>query len=497
MTVSPVRRTRREAPSLWRRLLWIALFLVVLLGVAAVAAVAVALDRVGRTPREWAPYLEHRSFHHNAVISDGAELVAEWLRYADGLPHGGLDPSAWAGALVGRASVAREPASVSQHLLVGSAGRLREAVSGAHAGDVIELLPGTYRMDDPPLYFDAHGSAAAPIVVRASRLGDVTIEANTQEAFKVRAPYWTFENLQMRGVCGDDSYCEHAFHVVGAAEHIVIRNNRLTDFNAQIKINAEDGRNPDAGLIEFNTFSDTRPRKTENPVTPIDLDTASGWHVAGNLITDFIKGAGNGTSYGAFAKAAGDHTVFERNVVLCEQRLNGYVGARIGLSFGGGGSPGSIRRDGGTSGHEQTASVMRDNLIAFCSDDGIYLNRAAESVIDHNTLIDTAGVDVRFPESSAEIVDNIVDGAIRERDGGSLQAAGNIGSPLLGLFVGWHPARGLFNDPARLDLTWRSAPAAQPARPGGTDLCGVARGALTPPGAFADFVPCLHGAASQ
>jgi hypothetical protein len=494
-TLPDVRHQQAAAPG---RLLWIGLLAVALLGMAMVCGVAAALDRFGRTPREWAPYLERRALHHNPVIIGSVDLVSGWLRDADILPHvaAAID---WAGAAADRAPVAEQPVAPGRRWLVGSLARLREAVGRAQPGDVIELLPGTYRLDYPALHMLANGTARAPIALRAARLGDVVIESNTLEAFKVHGAYWIFENLAMRGVCDDDAGCEHALHVVGGAAHVVIRNNRLSDFNAQIKVNGEDGRTPDDGLVEDNTLDDSRPRHTENPVTPVDLDAASRWRVTGNLIADFIKTDGNRVSYGAFAKAAGDHTLFNRNVVLCEYRLRGYPGARVGLSFGGGGSDPGIRRDGDISGREQAASTMRDNLVAFCSDVGIYLNQAAATVLDHNTLIDTAGIDARFADTSAEVTDNIVDGAIRARDGGTLRAAGNLASPLLGLFLGWHPARALFSDPGRLDLLWRSAPAPRAvtpvsATPGDTDLCGIPRGAAVRPGAFDDFAGCLRGA---
>jgi hypothetical protein len=58
-------------------------------------------------------------------------------------------------------------------------------------------------------------------------------------------------------------------------------------------------------------------------VTPIDLVAASGWKIAGNVIADFIKGQGDRTSFGAFAKGGAADTVFERNVVVCELALRG------------------------------------------------------------------------------------------------------------------------------------------------------------------------------
>ena len=82
-----------------------------------------------------------------------------------------------------------------------------------------------------------------------------------------------------------------------------------------------------------------------------------------------MKSGGDNISYGAFAKGAGDHYVFERNVVLCEYKHRGQAGERIGLSFGGGGTGPEFLRDARASGSEQISSIMRDNLIAFCSDE--------------------------------------------------------------------------------------------------------------------------------
>jgi hypothetical protein len=37
----------------------------------------------------------------------------------------------------------------------------------------------------------------------------------------------------------------------------------------------------------------------------------------------------------------------------------------------------------------------------------------------------------------------------------------------------------------------------RPTTPGGTDLCGIARGTEARPGAFDDFTPCLRGDTRQ
>lgn len=460
-------------------------------GVLAGATVTwLVIAQVGRAPRIWAPYIERRASGHDPLIVGTAGLVARWLLAVDRLKSpNDLPWPSWVGANPRRLAELN-PAHLQA---VSTTQELFAAVARAKPGDVIELMPGRYRLDGSGLHITRPGTAAQPITMQALRLGDAVIESNVVEAIKVFAPYWHFVNLEMHGVCHDDSGCEHAFHVVGNAHDTVLRNLRLLDFNAQLKVNREGGKFPDDGVLVDSTLIDTHPRDTTNPVTPVNIDDASHWYVAGNLIADFVKGGGQ-TSYGGYGKGDAYGTVFRRNVVLCAYHLHGLPGPRVGLSFGGGGTGAKLRRDYGRTPFEHHDGKIEDNLIAFCSDVGIYLNRAAHTRIAHNTLIDTGGIDVRYPESSAEILDNIVDGAIHARQGAVITAMrGNLNPPLLGLFLGWHPQRGLFVDPARLNLRWRAAPpAGEPARAGRRDLCGTVRGKLAPPGAFADFSRCLR-----
>jgi hypothetical protein len=353
------------------------------------------------------------------------------------------------------------------------------------------LLPGRYRMGAT---FDASrpGSAGALITVRARQPGSVVLEQEAVEGFRISAPYWQFENLVLRGACGDDSSCEHAFHVIGAAHHVAIVNNLVVDFNAHLKINGQGGQFPDHGLIASNTLTNTRVRMTANPVTPIDLVAASDWRIERNLISDFVKADGNGISYGAFAKGGGARNVFERNLVWCERRLTGLPGQRVGLSLGGGATGKDYCRDRACV-VEQQDSTMRSNLIAGCSDVGIYLNNAAQSKLVHNSVIDTAGVDVRVAGSSADLEGNLVDGAIRSRNGGIVRGRDNLSAASFNAYLGYHPVRSLYAPSA---FGWSGEPERRQASPGlPLDLCGQARGAAPAYGAFEDFAPCAAVAA--
>jgi hypothetical protein len=279
--------------------------------------------------------------------------------------------------------------------------------------------------------------------------------------------------------------------VVGAAQHVQIRHNEIRDFNAHLKINGSDGAFPDHGRVFGNRLINTRPRRTDNPVTPFDLVAASDWRVEANLIADFVKDGGDFTSYGAFAKGGGAGNQFVRNVVLCEHRLRGAGGRRVGLSFGGGGSSTAACRDRRCV-VEHERGLMRDNLIASCSDDGIYVNRSAQSEIVHNTLVDTAGIDIRFAESTARVEGNLVDGPLRVRDGAILRDSDNRDTPLLASYLGLSGVRGYFANALDLDLRWAGEAPRRSIAEARPDLCGALRPAAPAYGAFENLDRCAR-----
>lgn len=311
--------------------------------------------------------------------------------------------------------------SISKDHYVRDIEALSRAIDTAVPGDRIVLAPGEYHIRNN-IEIRHGGAVDQPITLAAEQLGQVRLLVSSTQGFLVRAPYWVFDNLEIQGVCASDGACEHAYHIVGAGRGTVIRNNRLFDFNSMIKINGEmqSGRRqfPDNGLIESSSLYNRSVRDTDNPVTPIDIVAANGWVIRNSLVADFAKGRGDRTSYAAFAKGDASGTLFERNVVICQ--LNVYDGrdVRVGLSFGGGGTDRSACRDRRCS-YEHSRGVIRNNVIMHCpSDVGIYLNKAHSTEIYNNTLYHTLGIDVRFPESTAVIFNNILSGRIDDRNGG-------------------------------------------------------------------------------
>lgn len=449
-----------------------------------------------RTPGELLRYIERRASGHPKVEWFSTPLI-HWARDRVERPVYGLYPPArWRGGRAG--PVARdaplpsspataEAASANGNIkVVGSIPELIKAIGSAGPGDVIEILPGRYRASGPPISTRAGGLPSAPITVRARNLGEVILEFNMLEGFSVTHPFWVFENLEIVGVCRHHSSCEHAFHIVGAAHSVRIQNNRLRDFNAQIKVNGLNNRYPDSGVIESNAIFNTKPRITENPVTPVDIVAANGWRVSDNLIADFVKAGGNGLSYGVFIKGGGSGGRIERNVIICALTLQKQRGLRVGLSFGGGGSGAAYCRNRRCD-FEHEEGLAANNIVAHCNDFGIDVHRSKGIVIAHNTLINTAGIDIRDFPASAAISNNVIEGRIRGRRGGWFAEANNwFGSP-----------HAVFEDPDQLEFKWIRRPDEVPSLPLVThDICGAERGSMTLPGATAEDGACLRTGSS-
>jgi parallel beta-helix repeat protein len=304
---------------------------------------------------------------------------------------------------------------------------LLKAVRQALPGDIITLKPGKYPIRKRSIYVSLGGNLMQPITVRAERLGDVFLELDSLEGFVVNSPYWIFENLDIQGVCNDDEYCEHAFHVVGNGPGFVLRNNRIHEFNSPIKANRiKKGDAPRIGphgvLLEGNSFYNTRARQTNHPVSFIDVVGVNHFIVSNNVIADFQKAKGDQISYAAQIKGNSAYGVYERNLVLCEYQTSG--GIRVGLSFGGGGTGKQFLEPGDI--YEHSKGIVRNNIVMYCSDVGLYLNKAHETKVFNNTFYRTNGVDIRFPESTALIANNLVSGKIWDRNDATSERRNNL-----------------------------------------------------------------------
>ncbi len=318
--------------------------------------------------------------------------------------------------------------SSAKDISVNTSEQLVRAFHYASPGTRILLLPGSYNVYRLDTFVG--GTAQQPIVVEANSPDAVLVKATGSEAICIHHPFWTFKNLTIKG----NAHSEHAFHVTDDADNVILKNNRLIDFNAQIKVNGENHNFPDNGLIEDNDIFNTGIRRTDSPVTSIDIVGGKNWVVRGNYVADFSKELSDKTSYGIFMKGNSANGLIERNLVICSKDTTG--GIRIGMSFGGGGT-GYEYCENMDCNVEHSDGLMRNNVVLNCSDVGVYINKAKDSVIEHNTLLMTVGIDVRYPQSSAIIKNNILTGSVRTRDGGKFDVESNV---ILGSKLGmWFP----------------------------------------------------------
>lgn len=361
-------------------------------------------------------------------------------------------PTRWSSTVIGPQTekVSNNDVPGANETVVASSRDIAAAIRDATPGEVITIKPGEYIFSGKSIAVNANGSKTHPITLRAPKFGTVTLLLNTLEGFHVRGAHWIFENLILNGVCAKHANCEHAFHVVGDARNTVIRNNWVSNFNASLKVNGAQGRFPDNGTVAQNVFINDTPRQTTSPVTLVDIVGVNNWVVEANFIADFAKARDNRTSYGAYFKGGGSHNIFERNLIRCDWRHRG--GKRIGFSFGGGGTDKNACRDGRCV-HEHIRGVMRNNIVMNCPNDvGVYLNKSAETRIHNNLLVDTRGIDARFPETSAIIRNNVIDGRILGRTGGSYEETGNIISTLQAALNG-NVSSDVFADPRSGNLS--------------------------------------------
>ncbi|MBU6507623.1 MAG: hypothetical protein KGQ82_09000 [Alphaproteobacteria bacterium] len=287
------------------------------------------------------------------------------------------------------------------------------ALQRAQPGDVITIVPGEYAL--PAIRLHHGGTKGHPIVLRAPRLGDVTLISKATEFFKVAASDWVFENLDIAGACTADTDCEHAFHIVGSADRVAIRHNRIRDFNAHVKGNGEGGRFPNDVRIENNWLFGMHVRRTDNPIATIDVVGGKRWIVRDNLIADYGKTFDHPATrsddygYALFFKGNSSGTLIERNVVLCADRLPHQPYTR-GLSLGGS-ATGPEFCEGSCDKDENRDSTIRNNVVLACpGEPGIYLYRATHAQVSDNVLIGTGGIVAAAPDTSARVTNNALAG---------------------------------------------------------------------------------------
>jgi Chondroitinase B len=425
-----------------------------------------------RSPQELIRYLKRRLEGHTKLEAVLLPPLHAAQRHFERAPPAGLLPTLGKGQQT--TALKELTKGITQQVQVDSPQAIRQALREARPGTRIVIAPGLYPFDKN-LSLGNDGKSDAPIVLSANQPGTVWLHFKQLDGIVVGRPYWVFENLDIRGVCERHGDCEHAFHVVGRAAFTTLRNNRITDFNAHIKVNGYKGDWPDHGLLAYNTLTNSTTRKTAKPVVPFDLVGANHWWVQDNLVSHFAKGDGNKVSYGIFMKGASEGGRIERNLVICSGNDISRPGIRVGISFGGGGTGPQYCRDRKCGTHEHRFGLAANNVVAHCNDTAIDVNQSNQIVLAHNTLINTSGVATRGAVAQASLYGNLYEGVARARDGSQLTSEFNEALD----------HRSAFMNTDGLIFEWRSPPERVPSLKSlQGDFHGRPRGPASLPGAL-------------
>ncbi len=321
--------------------------------------------------------------------------------------------------------------ALAAHLDVATPQAIVAAVTNAQPGDIITIAPGRYEL--PGLRMRTNGTTKRKIELRAVTPGTVELISTATEFIKISGSDWVVDNLDIAGICPADDDCEHAFHIVAGADRAFIHHNRIRDYNAHIKGNGENGRFPQDVKIASNMLFNTRPRKTDNPIAPVDVVGGKGWTVQDNLIADYGKALAHPPtvkddwSYGIFLKGDSSFGLIAGNIVGCDLAAPATPAVR-GISLGGSiTTPNTGLCDfGDDCTIEHRDGTIRDNLVLNCAGEpGIYLYKAARSRVLRNTLVATTGILAREAETSASIIDNKLDGKVWAENGARIIDATN------------------------------------------------------------------------
>jgi len=307
---------------------------------------------------------------------------------------------------------------------------LRDAVSAATPGTTIELTDGTYTWDDNTTLVRFEDKQNITVRSQSGNRDAVVLQgqginSSTEFVFKLyRSDFITIEDLTMKDVYW------HCVQLNEGSENFVVRNCVMWDAGeGPIKstvISGLDGPWCDYGLVEDCVigYTDTGERGV---VEGGDIIAVAGWVVRNTEFYRVIHPRKNKVGYGFFAKAASEDTVIEN----CY-----FQDCEVSMSFGGGGSPVELHRYENPSEHYR--GILRNNIIHYSSDVGVYMNTAEDFKIYNNTLWTDNGfssIDVRFAASYGDIVNNICSDGYQLRDGATATLATNLFNASSSLFV--------------------------------------------------------------
>jgi parallel beta-helix repeat protein len=306
--------------------------------------------------------------------------------------------------------------------LVSNASELMSAVPNLRAGDRLLLAPGTYVLTNRLAFTTTNsGSAGSPITIMPQQeAGTVTLNANCHESalWFAGGKYTVVKGLRIT----NGAY--HAIKIDGGSSNITVENSvlfentcaRSTDPNSQfsaIKGGTFGAPYPSNVVVQNNEIYES-PLFGGPNLQGIDCNACKNWVVRGNHIHHITSTNASPSGTCVQFKSGSENTIIENNII--------HHCGLIGINYGGFGNPAW----GGQS-FEHIGGRIQNNIVYNCVDAGISVVKNQNGRIFHNTLYNNGYTpDVRISASGVEYRNNILDRALRLRDGTTVIQSNNL-----------------------------------------------------------------------
>ncbi|HZG75124.1 MAG TPA: fibronectin type III domain-containing protein [Paenibacillus sp.] len=328
------------------------------------------------------------------------------------------------------ASATTTPASPDA-VTVSTLAALQSAINAApQSGRVITLAAGVYNVTSQISIngkdnVTIQGATSDP---EATVLKGPGMSGSLGQIFDVNdSHYLTIKNLRMQ----DTKY--HGVKInfgsqYFTADNIVAWDHGEGGFKVTAQPWTEGAPYSDYGVIK-NSHLGYTTAGNNNAVEAIDIIAGMNWKVQNNFFENTYKSVGNGVAYAVFAKGGARGTLIENN----EFRDN-----FTAISFGGGGTGSPYFRHGNSS-YEHYDGVIRNNIIINTTDAAIYLNKATNYKVFNNTIFNVGSgvgaIESRYVQSNGLVYNNLMNGSIKNRDGGTHTAATNLTNATIDFMV--------------------------------------------------------------
>ncbi|WP_309122808.1 fibronectin type III domain-containing protein [Paenibacillus sp.] len=308
---------------------------------------------------------------------------------------------------------------------------LQSAIHAApQSGRVITLAAGVYNVSSQISIngkdnITIQGATSNP---EATVLKGPGMSSSLGQIFDVNdSHYLTIKNLRMQDTKYHGVKINYGSNYF-TADNIVAWDHGEGGFKVTAQPWTEGAAYSDYGAIKNSRLGYTTAGNN-NAVEAIDIIAGWHWKIQNNFFENTYKSVGNGVAYAVFAKGGARGTVIENN----EFRNN-----FTAISFGGGGT-GSLYFRHGNGAYEHYDGIVRNNVIIKTTDAAIYMNSAKDYKVYNNTIFNVGSgvgaIESRYVQSNGLVYNNLMNGSIKNRDGGTHTAATNLTNATIDFMV--------------------------------------------------------------